>query len=335
MGKLLSIQPAYPEQEIIALAASLLKRALLVAFPTETVYGLGANALDPQAVQRIYTAKGRPSTNPLILHINSTAQAKLLASDWPEEADLLAKKFWPGPLTIVLPKSPIVPDLATGGGSTVAIRMPNHPVARALIEASGVPLAAPSANRSLGVSPTRAEHVLQSLGDRVELILDGGPTQRGIESTVVDLTEKPVRILRFGPVTPEDLRNCLKQEVVWGANVADGQIPQPAPGMSARHYSPKTPLSVFESSEEWLRHVTIARPASRRITLFISWPKEQLAPYSEIQCMPSDPAAYAEILYQTLHELDQNQFEEILIELPPKEEEWLAVRDRLTRAAAK
>ncbi len=199
------VDPQRPDEATIARAAEILRGGGLVAFPTETVYGLGANALDPAAVDRIYAAKGRPSFNPLIVHVADADHVLDVAAAWPDNAERLARAFWPGPLTLVLPKRPEVPSSVTAGLDTVAVRVPSHPVARALLVAAGIPIAAPSANRSSEVSPTTGAHVEKSLGDAVDLILDAGPTLVGIESTVVDLTFDPPAILRPGIITREDL----------------------------------------------------------------------------------------------------------------------------------
>src|SRR5262245_52423466 len=189
----LVVSPESPEAQAIARAAVVLRAGGLVAFPTETVYGLGANALDATAVRRIFTAKGRPANNPLIVHVAGAAHVGRVAAAWPALAARLAERFWPGPLTLILPRSAAVPDEVTAGGPTVAVRVPAHPVARALLEAAGVPVAAPSANRSTQLSPTTAAHVLRGLNGRIDLLLDGGPTAGGLESTVLDLTTEPPR----------------------------------------------------------------------------------------------------------------------------------------------
>ncbi|MCS6777324.1 MAG: L-threonylcarbamoyladenylate synthase, partial [Chloroherpetonaceae bacterium] len=199
--RVLPVNPVHPEPGAIAQGADCLRAGGLVAFPTETVYGLGASALDAAAVARIYAAKGRPAHNPVIVHVADVVQARSLVTEWPEQADLLAARFWPGPLTLVLPRNAQVPDIVAAGGPTVAIRWPAHPVAQALIRAAGVPVAAPSANRSMHISPTRAEHVLRGLTGKIDLVLDGGPTPGGIESTVLDVTAMPPRLLRPGLVT--------------------------------------------------------------------------------------------------------------------------------------
>ncbi len=196
--ELLAVDPFSPEPERIARAAEVLRRGGLVAFPTETVYGLGANALDPNAVAGIFHAKGRPANNPVIVHVAEARDVLRVVADWPEIAERLAQRFWPGPLTLVLPKRAGVPDVVTAGGPTVAVRVPAHPVALALLRAVGVPIAAPSANRSTQLSPTRAEHVQRGLDGLIDLILDGGPTTGGLESTVLDVTTTPPRLLRPG-----------------------------------------------------------------------------------------------------------------------------------------
>jgi L-threonylcarbamoyladenylate synthase len=207
--EILRVDPYTPAADAIAHAAHVLQEGGLVAFPTETVYGLGANALDPAAVAKIFAAKGRPATNPIIVHIATIDEASALAGAWPDVAQQLADRFWPGPLTLVLPKQAHVPDLVTAGGATVALRMPAHPVALALLRACGFPLAAPSANRSSELSPTLPEHVLRGLADRIDLLLDAGPTSGGLESTVLDLTTQPPRLLRPGLVTIAELEALL------------------------------------------------------------------------------------------------------------------------------
>src|SRR5690348_13744143 len=203
------LDPSSANLEAIAEAARILRAGGLVAFPTETVYGLGANALDASAVARIFAAKGRPANNPLIIHIADASDVRKVVADWPESAGRLAERFWPGPLTLVLPRCDAVPDAVTAGGPTVAVRVPAHPVAQALVRAAGVPIAAPSANRSMELSPTRAEHVLRGLDGRIDVLLDGGPTAGGIESTVLDLTATPPRLLRPGLIGVAELEAVL------------------------------------------------------------------------------------------------------------------------------
>jgi L-threonylcarbamoyladenylate synthase len=258
------VDPAAPSAAALAEAARVLHGGGLVAFPTETVYGLGANALDASAVARIFAAKGRPANNPLIVHISETSQVQQVAADWPASAERLAERFWPGPLTLVLPKRDTVPEIVTARGPTVAVRVPAHPVAEALLRASGLPIAAPSANRSTELSPTRAEHVLGGLQGRIEMLLDGGPTSGGIESTVLDLTTIPPRLLRPGPIGVAEL------EAVIGSLARDAPIPVetshalPSPGMMPRHYAPRTSLEYVEAGKELerLTHLLSEKVAS-------------------------------------------------------------------------
>lgn len=283
----------------IARAAAILRDGGLVAFPTETVYGLGANALDPVAVKKIFAAKERPYWDPLIVHVTSVEMARTLAIGLPER---LTKRFWPGPLTLVLQKLPCVPDEVTAGRPTVALRMPKHPVASALLTAAQVPIAAPSANRFGCPSPTRAEHVLADLGDRVDMILDGGPTEIGVESTILDLTRMPPVILRPGGVPREELDNAAVAPAVEDEHVI-------APGMSFKHYAPRARVEVFET-EDALRARAAELPNAAVLI-----PK-------------------AETLFAQLRELDSQGTPVILALLPDPVGLGLAVRDRLTRAAA-
>jgi L-threonylcarbamoyladenylate synthase len=315
----------------ITRAADLLRRGGLVAFPTETVYGLGASALDPAAVARIFTAKGRPSNNPLIVHLAGAGEVARVAADWPEAAALLAQRFWPGPLTLVLPRGPAVPDAVTAGGPTVAVRVPAHPVARALLVAAGVPLAAPSANRSNRLSPTLAEHVLRDLGGRIDLILDGGPTAGGIESTVLDLTTRPPRLLRPGLIAPAELEAVLGP--VARPQPADAQTQAlPSPGMLARHYAPRT---LLECVVDGRARVEELRAAGVRVGwVTCGAPEGPDLPDVLVVPLPADPAAYAAQLYAALHRLDDASLERIVVTGPPDGEEWLGVRDRLRRASS-
>jgi L-threonylcarbamoyladenylate synthase len=280
------------------MAAALLRAGRLVAFPTETVYGLGANALDETAVRRIFEAKGRPHSSPLIVHVSSIEMARDLASEWPETAELLAKRFWPGPLTIIVPKKSHVPGLVTAGLSSVGLRIPAHPLARALIEAAQIPIAAPSANRFTELSPTMAEHVPEGLAD---LVLNGGPCTVGIESTVISLAGPTPRILRPGMITQTQIEQLIGPVEIGGGPESPGQHP--------RHYSPRTPIILGDVPLEGRgRHLSLAR-------------------------MPRDASSYAERLYRLLHELDQQGYDWISIELPPDTPQWAGIRDRLTRAA--
>ncbi len=244
------IDPAQPEEKIIKEAAKILCGGDVVAFPTETVYGLGADALLPEGARRIYEAKGRPSDNPLIVHIADLSSLERIAREIPPEALALADAFWPGPLTMILPKSDAVPPETTGGLSTVAVRMPSHPAALALIRESGGFLAAPSANASGRPSPTRAEHVLEDLDGRIPLILDGGPVGIGIESTIVDLTGETPQILRPGYITEEMLAAVIGDvEDDPALTAADDSVSPKAPGMKYRHYAPKAELVLVDGEQ--------------------------------------------------------------------------------------
>jgi L-threonylcarbamoyladenylate synthase len=280
----------------------------LVAFPTETVYGLGANALDPTAVEKIYVAKGRPADSPLIVHVDSIEMARSLAREWPEKAEKLARRFWPGPLTLVLPKRPHVPDELTAGLDTVGIRVPANPIALALIKEAGLPVAAPSANRFSELSPTTAEHVRVAIGDRVAMVLDGGRTTVGIESTVLSLAGPEAILLRPGMVSQAEI-----EEVIGTVRVQPevSGLAHPSPGMHRRHYSPKTPLILVRPGQ----------PPSGGHGVRVQ--------------MPTDPSQYAAVLYEKLHQADSENWDWIEIELPPEDPEWAAIRDRLERAAAR
>lgn len=327
------ISATMPEPDRIARAASILRDGRLVAFPTETVYGLGANALDAEAVARIFQAKGRPANNPVIVHVAEPDDVCHVADAWPEIAARLAARFWPGPLTLVLPKSKSVPGIVTAQGATVAVRIPAHPVALALIRAAGVPVAAPSANRSCRLSPTCAEHVWNDLNSRIDMILDAGPTTGGLESTVLDVTSSPPRLLRPGLISPSEIEAVIGP-IARSSFVTSVESSLPSPGMMPRHYAPKAGLECAngpgrERVEEW-----------RRQGLRVGWltfsdqpnPRD---PNVLVRIMPLAPAAYGVQLYQVLHALDKALVDRIVVELPPDQDEWLAVRDRLVRASAK
>jgi L-threonylcarbamoyladenylate synthase len=332
----LKVDASNPDMGPIRRAAAVIRAGGLVAFPTETVYGLGANALDAAAVARIFEAKGRPATNPVIVHVLDASEVRNVASNWPETASKLAGRFWPGPLTLVVPKADAIPPIVTAGGETVAVRCPNHPVARAFIREAGVPIAAPSANRSTELSPTRAEHVLKGLNGRIDLLLDGGPCSGGIESTVVDVTGDVPRVLRPGLITVPML-----EAVVGSVEVgAKDEGVSRSPGQMARHYSPRAEVLLFAESWPLMdEEVMFSLSEGKRVgTLEFSEPVNPLAlePNDHLICvwMPRTPAAYSERLYDVLHTLDAKGVQRILVEVPPDTPEWAAVRDRLTRAAA-
>jgi L-threonylcarbamoyladenylate synthase len=327
--EILRVDPSHPDPGPLARAAEVLRRGGLVAFPTETVYGLGANALDADAVSRIFAAKGRPANNPVIVHVENAAQAQGVTASWPEAAARLAQRFWPGPLTLVLAKSPQVPDVVTAGGPTVAVRVPAHPVALALLRAAGLPVAAPSANRSTQLSPTTAEHVLHGLGGRIDLLLDGGPTTGGLESTVLDLTATPPRVLRPGLVTPAEIEALLGPVARPGPPAQSG--PLPSPGMLPLHYAPRTPLECVEGPGRKRAEERLAAGLRVGWLTFAATPER---PGLRVIVMPTEPAAYASALYATLHTLDALGLDRIIVDLPLDREEWLAVRDRLRRASS-
>jgi L-threonylcarbamoyladenylate synthase len=314
----------------VEMAATILRAGGLVAFPTETVYGLGAHALDPAAVARIFAAKGRPASNPLIVHVHDRESAQALARGWPDVAETLAARFWPGPLTLVLEKAHAVPDVVTAGGPTVGVRVPAHPAALGLLRAAGVPIAAPSANRSAEVSPTTATHVAASLGDRVDLILDGGPTTVGVESTVLDVTTRPPRILRPGMVTADELRGVIGPVTEGGTGGENGTLR--SPGLMTRHYAPRARVAVVPPAEL----AAALGSGDGRAGLMTRGPA---APggypgAARVIAMPRDAAGYAARLYAALRELDAARVDRIVVEEPPAAPEWAAVRDRLARASA-
>lgn len=312
----------------VARAAKVITDGGIVAIPTETVYGLAADALNPSAIQKIYDAKGRPSTNPLIIHVTSIEQAKALSSAWPVVAQNLAEAFWPGPLTLIVPKSSIVPDIATAGFPSVAIRIPSHPVMRAVIDAAGTPLAAPSANRSQALSPTRAGHVLKSLGDRIDLILDAGTTEHGLESTVVDCTVIPPRVLRPGPITIMALEQVVGRVKADDMNVPD-DTPRASPGMSQKHYSPQATLKVVPGPAL----AKAIADAEEPVAAFMLGSAVLNSKATMVQ-MPASPVVYGAILYGELHRMDDAGMKTIIVEEPPHQPGWEAVRDRLRRASA-
>lgn len=309
-------------------ATTILRRGGLVAFPTETVYGLGADAENPDAVTRIFAAKGRPAHHPVIVHIGHLDLLYRLAVGIPPSTLLLTQHFWPGPLTLILKRSMHVPDAVTGGQDTVGLRMPDHPVARALLAAFGGGIAAPSANRFGRLSPTTAAHVRAELGGAVDYVLDGGPCQVGIESTVLDLSGVHPRLLRPGAVTATQIETVLGKPLA----TVSGDVPR-SPGMLPSHYAPQTALTLAASNdlhtklkqclEKGERVAVLARPAVPALPGCI-W-----------QAMPDDPSAYAHELYARLHELDALQVDRLLVEMPPREAAWLAVSDRLMRAASR
>lgn len=331
--RILRVDPASPDASALAQAANVLQQGGLVAFPTETVYGLGAHALDPAAVRRIYQAKGRPSYNPLIVHVASVDAARALSSAWPAEADRLAERFWPGPLTLVVPKSAEIPDEVSAGLDTVGIRIPAHPVAHGLLRAAGIPVAAPSANRSMHISPTTAEHVRRSLGDAVDVIVDGGPCPVGIESTVLSLAGPVPTVLRPGSVSTDALREVLGRVETASAEPS-GEAARPSPGMLDRHYAPRGEVRLFSPAAREAAFAKAVWAASDDRTVGVIAFAPVSASGAEVVVMPADPRPYAARLYAALHALDAAGCEVIWIEQVPDAPEWAGIRDRLRRAAS-
>jgi L-threonylcarbamoyladenylate synthase len=298
----------------ISRAAEILRKGGLVAFATETVYGLGADARNADAVAKIFRVKRRPPTNPLICHVGNIAAARQVVRAWPKPAQQLAERFWPGALTLVLAKTDQIPSIVTAGLDTVGVRVPAHPMALELLAAFGGPIAAPSANRSQRISPTTAEHVRHDLGKEVDLILDGGPCTVGIESTVLSLAGERPTILRPGGVSRQQIEAVIGPVEMAARQIAQDE-PSPSPGQQAVHYAPLTPTFFYETAQ--------MAAAERRLA-------EQ--PLAIHLVMPPDPVASAAGLYASLRAADARGANQILIRLPPDEPAWAAVRDRIMRA---
>jgi L-threonylcarbamoyladenylate synthase len=344
MTVVLPVDARSPDPATIGRAAACLRSGGLVAFPTETVYGLGVHALDRGAVARLFEAKGRPTTDPLIVHVATTVQAQALSARFSAIAEALAARFWPGPLTLVLPKASVVPDEVTAGLASVALRVPSHPVALALLVAAGVPIAAPSANLFSRPSPTRAAHVLADLDGRIDLVLDGGATTVGVESTVVDLTTDVPRLLRPGGVSREALVAVLGSTLLAdGGPDKDGA--QLSPGLLERHYSPRTPLTAYEGEawrvrERMRADALAAQAAGRQVGLLIVDEDAELAEVRGVVLARSlgaatDLDAAATHLYAALRDLDASGADVILAHgFDDVRGLGAALRDRLRRAAA-
>jgi L-threonylcarbamoyladenylate synthase len=328
--------PVIEEDPALLEAAAILRSGGLVAFPTETVYGLGANALDAEAVEKIFAAKQRPHWDPIIVHVADIPAAQSLTRLWPESAARLAEAFWPGPLTILLPRSRKVPDICTAGREKVGLRIPAHPVARALLIAAGVPIAAPSANRFGHTSPTTAEHVFADLEGRIDAILDAGPCAIGVESTVLDPTSDPPVIYRPGGVTPEQIRRFLGNVVVADPKISADVPPESleSPGLGIRHYAPRARVMLVEGEGELLR---VSEQESHEHRVGVLLPAEWAAPsakvVSQIWGSWSEPESLARNLYLQLHALDNLGVEVIVCPMPPPAGIGLAIRDRLRKAA--
>ena len=320
-------------QEAVRRAAKLLCQNEVVALPTETVYGLAGNAWSREAVSQIFQIKGRSPENPLIVHVASFEMARACVAVWPESAAALARAFWPGALTLVLPKSASIPDEVTAGGNTVAIRWPSHPFIQAVISTCGFPLAAPSANLSNELSPTTARHVQKSLGSLIPLIVDGGQCQIGIESTVVDLCSEPPRILRPGLITAGAI-GAVAGDTGSGGETTGSALLR-SPGMLSKHYAPKARLVIakWDNSRELQQWIAAEHPWAGMVCVI----SHQLIPSAEhfarVSVIPHDPEAYARALYAELHECDESGADLIVVEAPPDVEAWAGVKDRLRRAS--
>jgi L-threonylcarbamoyladenylate synthase len=334
-------------------AADMLRAGEVVALPTETVYGLAANALDASAVERIFKAKGRPAHNPIIVHVASRAMAQQCVAQWPAVADKLASSFWPGPLTLVLPRSAAIPSVVTAGGPTVGVRWPSHPLIQAVILECGFPLAAPSANPANRLSPTRAEHVEKHLGGKIRLIVDGGPSQVGIESTVLDVSVWPPRVLRPGMIHQPALL-AVTGELALGASNHLEILK--SPGLLQKHYAPSAKLLIWTWRDEVELRVRTASlvpnqsagspPAkgaasqaesqvrADKIFVITHTRIPSLAGFGGVSVIPHDPEAFARALYGELHRCDEQGAELVIVEALPEGEEWRAIADRLSRAAA-
>jgi L-threonylcarbamoyladenylate synthase len=321
-------------------AAECLRAGEAVALPTETVYGLAANALDPAAVERIYRIKGRPAHNPLIVHVASGPLARACVRDWPDAADRLARAFWPGPLTLVLPRSPRIPDVVTAGGDTVGVRWPSHPFIQEVIRTCGFPLAAPSANPANQLSPTCAEHVAAALGHRIALIVDGGPAQVGIESTVLDISGPEARLLRPGMIHAESLAAVVPLDLRPTPPPTAGVEPFRSPGQFPRHYAPRAtvvPLAWRDDADldRQLRRLPVAAEVGDRRDIHIlahtHIPSPKLA--GRVCVIPHDPEAYARALYAEWHRCDELGARAIVVEAVPDSPAWRGIADRLNRAS--
>jgi L-threonylcarbamoyladenylate synthase len=339
MVRVLAVDAQHPDARDIAEAAAALRAGKLVVFPTETVYGLGARALDTAAVRRIFEVKQRPKAHPLIVHVLTADDARGFARTWPALADELGGAFWPGPLTLVVDKAEFVPAEVTGGSDAVALRVPSHPVARALLAAVGdhEAVVAPSANRYQSISPTRAEHVIASLEGQDLLILDAGPCPSGIESTVVDVRDKEPRILRPGALTLPALR-AVAPSMHLEKLAIDETAVRPSPGMSPRHYAPRTPLELAGSRKAALERLGALVAAGERVSgvLFRDPLRStESDPGAPLHVLPGEVGAAGAALYALLYDLDKQKYARIIVEPPPSEPGWEAIADRLGRAAAR
>lgn len=339
MPRVLHCDPRALSAAALAEAARVLAGGGLVAFPTETVYGLGGLALDERALARIFAAKGRPVHHPLIAHVEDEAGARRLSAAWPASAARLARAFWPGPLTLVVERAPGVPAAVAAGTSSVAVRVPAHPVARALLAATGAPVAAPSANRYQGLSPTTAAHVVKELGNRVDLVLDGGPCDAGIESTVVDVRSEVPVVLRPGAVALSALRSVAPDVALRSADPGSADA-RPSPGMDARHYAPRAAVRIAPTREAAaaLARSLAGRGAGvglvvRADAASVAGARPEVPAGVAVRVLPDDAADYGRALYATLHDLDDQAVESIVVQAVPDDAAWWAVADCLARGS--
>jgi L-threonylcarbamoyladenylate synthase len=326
--QVIKVDPFEPEKEVITKAAEVIRRGGLVAFPTETVYGIGADALNHQAVERIFQAKGRPGDNPIIVHVAEMGHLEILTDEVSPRASELVNRFWPGPLTLIYARSDKVPKVVTGGGDTIAVRMPKSEVALALIRAFGGPIAAPSANISGYLSSTTGMHVFGDLKGKVDLILDAGPVEVGVESTVLDITSSPPTILRPGAVTAEELVATIG-EVILGKDI---QLMRRSPGTRYRHYSPKAEV-ILVKEKEILGLIGQHIDSGKKVGLIThhAYPDNE---WVTTKAMPQDLREYARKIFAALRELDEQGIEHIIIEEVEEKGIGVAIMDRLRRAAA-
>jgi L-threonylcarbamoyladenylate synthase len=331
--KILSTHTPELFQKAVRRAAELLRAGETVALPTETVYGLAANALDEKAVEKIFQIKGRPANNPIIVHVAGIEMAKSCVKNFPALAEKPAKSFWPGPLTLVLPRAKKIPEIVTAGGPTVGIRWPNHPFIQAVIHECGFPLAAPSANLSNQISPTNAEHVRKSLGEKIPLIVDGGQSQVGIESTVLDLTANPPRILRPGMIHAESLAAVCGEVQISNSEFQISDLR--SPGLLKKHYSPKAKLLVLNWRDDAeLQFKTQNSKLKTQNCHIIAHTKiPSGGNFAGVSVIPHDAEAFARAIYAELHRCDEAGAKLIVVEAPPDLPEWSGIADRLLHAA--
>jgi L-threonylcarbamoyladenylate synthase len=334
MVKIIKVDRNNPDEKILNMAVEVLRRGGLVAFPTETVYGLGADALNEEAVRKIFEAKGRPPDNPIIVHVGNMEQVYSLVEDVPPDAERLMEAFWPGPLTLIFYKSPIVSDIVTGGSPKVGIREPQNEIALTLLNLFGRPIAAPSANASGRPSPTKAEHVIEDLGDRVDLIIDGGDVSFGVESTVLDITTDPPVLYRPGACPKEEIEKVLKKKIVFWKEVKKEDIP--SPGLKYRHYAPKVPLCIIEEFNEiWQNKIRSWIKEGKKVGVLASEETKNIYPKDlKVYVIGSRSDLYniALNLFPSLRRLEK-EVDIILAESYPEEGIGLAIMDRLKRAA--